>query len=134
MNPKHFIEKLDEARIVSAIAAAERKSSGEIRVYISHQKRPDALAAAKARFQALGMQNTRDHNAILIYFAPESHQFALWGDIGVHEKCGEIFWTEIASGMATLLKSGKLTEAVEHAVNEAGAALARHFPRRPDDS
>ena len=134
MKPNQFIEKLDESRVVAAIAAAEAKSSGEIRVYISHQKRLDALAAAKARFFALGMQNTRDHNAVLIYFAPETHQFALWGDTGVHEKCGEAFWNAIASEMTPLLKNGQLIEAVEHAVNQVGDALAKHFPRRPDDS
>src|SRR5882762_1033037 len=134
MKPKHFIEKLDEPRIVAAIASEEQKTSGEIRVYISHQTRPDPLAAAQARFLALGMQKTRERNAVLIYFAPETHQFAIWGDLGVHEKCGESFWTEITAGMTPLLKSGRLTEAVEHAVKAVGAALAKHFPRRPDDS
>ena len=134
MKPKDFIGKLEDSRIVAAIEAAEKTTSGEIRVYISHQKRDDALTAARARFLALGMHKTRDRNGVLIYFAPRTHQFALWGDTAVHEKCGQTFWPQIVSGMTPLLKNGRLTEAVEHAVKEVGAALAKHFPRRPDDS
>ena len=134
MRPKHFIEKLDEARIVAAIAAAEQKTSGEIRVYVSHKERSDALEAARTRFLALGMHKTRERNAILIYLVPHTHQFALWGDSGVHEKCGETFWKEITNRMGALLKQGLHTEAVEHAIKEIGAALAKHFPHHPGDS
>ena len=134
MKPQDFIEKLDDARIVAAIAAAEQKTSGEIRVYISHRKRHDALAAARKRFLALGMHQTRERNAVLIYLAPHTHQFALWGDVGVHERCGEAFWKEITAKMIPLFKSGLHTEAVEHAIKEVGAALAKHFPPRPGDS
>jgi uncharacterized membrane protein len=134
MKPKHFIQELDEARIIAAIGAEERRTSGEIRVYISNHERHDPLAAAQGRFLAMEMQKTRERNAVLIYFAPRTHQFALWGDIGVHEKCGETFWAEITAGMTPLLKNGRLTEAVEHAVKAVGAALAKHFPRRPDDT
>jgi uncharacterized membrane protein len=133
MKPKEFIDKLDEARVVAAIAAAERKSSGEIRVYISHKQREDALAAAKARFLSLGMNKTRHRNAVLIYVAPRTHKFALWGDIAVHEKCGESFWQQITLSMTPLLKSGRVTEAIEQAIKEVGDVLARHFPREPGD-
>src|SRR5207244_5396768 len=106
MKPKHFIEKLDDSRIVAAIAAAEQKSSGEIRVYVSHKKRHNALEAAKARFRVLEMHKTKDRNAVLIYLVPHTQQFALWGDIAVHEKCGEDFWKEVAAAMSPMIKQG----------------------------
>jgi len=134
MKPKHFIDQLDDSRIVAAIGAAEQNTSAEIRVYVSHRKRHDALEAAKARFQALGMHKTRDRSAVLIYLVPHTHQLALWGDTAVHEKCGEDFWKDVVAGMTRQLKEGHLTEAIEHAVKEIGAILAKHFPRRPDDT
>jgi uncharacterized membrane protein len=134
MKPKHFIDQLDDARIVAAIAAAEQNTSGEIRVYVSHKQPHDTLAAARARFLALGMHRTRDRNAVLIYLVPRAQHFALWGDAALHEKCGESFWTDLTAAMTPLFKQGDLTQAVEHAVKEVGAALARHFPRRPDDT
>ncbi|MDB6034073.1 MAG: hypothetical protein JWM16_4411, partial [Verrucomicrobiales bacterium] len=72
-------------------------------------------------------------NAVLIYFAPASRQFAIWGDTGVHEKCGDTFWKEIVAGMRPFLKEERYTEAVELAVKEVGEVLARHFPREPGD-
>jgi uncharacterized membrane protein len=38
------------------------------------------------------MQKTRDRNAVLIFVAPRAHKYAVVGDVGVHEKCGEEFW------------------------------------------
>jgi len=64
---------------------------------------------------------------------PCTQQFAIVGDVGVHEKCGDRFWQDITAKMTPLLKTGKYTEAIIAAIEEAGAALARHFPRTPDD-
>jgi len=85
MKPKEFISRLDEVRIVSAIAEAERKTSGEIRVYISHRRRTDPLAFAQKRFLELGMAKTRHRNAVLIYLVPLTRRFAIVGDEGIHQ-------------------------------------------------
>jgi uncharacterized membrane protein len=134
MKPKEFIANLDEARIVAAIAAAERKTSGQICVYISRKKRLNPLAAAQIRFLRLGMHKTRQRNAVLLYFAPQQHRFAIWGDIGIHEKCGEAFWPELTAIMTPWLKKGELTQAIEDAIKKIGQVLAKHFPREPDDT
>ncbi|HUR47006.1 MAG TPA: TPM domain-containing protein [Candidatus Saccharimonadales bacterium] len=133
MKPKEFISKLEENRIVTAIAAAEKQTSGELRVWISDKARTNALAAAKERFVKLGMQKTKNRNAVLLYFAPASRQFAICGDIGVHEKCGDIFWKDIAGRMEHFLKAEQYNDAVEFALKEVGEVLARHFPRDPGD-
>jgi len=133
MNHKEFVSKLDEARIVKAIAEAERKSSGEIRVYISHRRRTDPLKFARKRFVELGMTQTRHRNAVLIYLVPLTRQFAVVGDAGVHEKCGDAFWQRVSAEMAGLLKQGRFTEAILEAIQMIGDILAQHFPRDPDD-
>lgn len=134
MKPKTFISKLDEAKIVAAIGEAEKKTSGEIRVYISGKHRDDALTAAQSRFEKLGMTKTRFRNAVLIYLAPSSQKFAIIGDAGIHEICGEAFWKTISEKMTALLKEERFTEAILAAIDEATVALAKHFPRRPDDA
>ena len=133
MKPKHFIEQLDEGRLLAAIADAERKSSGEIRVYVSHRRRPEPLAYARKRFEQLGLTRTRERNAVLIYLAPLSHAYAIVGDTGVHEKCGDQFWEGLAARMKPLLSAGRYTDALVAAIGVVGAVLARHFPRQPDD-
>ena len=133
MHPKHFIEKLDDAKIIAAIARAEAATSGEIRVAVSHRHRVDALAAAQKRFLKLRMDRTPLRNAVLIYFAPRAHTFAIWGDIAVHEKCGDAFWQGIAAKLTPQLKAGQFTEAIEEAVRDIGVLLAQHFPRQSGD-
>ena len=134
MNHKEFINQLDEAKIVAAIASAENQTSGEIRVYVTHHKITDALARARLRFTKLGMEKTRQRNAVLIYLAPRSRQFAIVGDSGVHEKCGDNFWREVSATMEQRLREGQFTEAVLAAVEKVGALLAAQFPRRPEDT
>lgn len=134
MNHKEFINQLDEAKIVAAIAAAENRTSGEIRVYTTHHKITDALARARLRFTKLGMEKTRQRNAVLIYLAPRSQQFAVVGDTGVHDKCGDDFWREVATSMERLLRNGQFTDAVLAGVEKVGAVLAAQFPRLPGDT
>ena len=128
MKPDDFINQIDDARIMAAIAEAEKKSTGELRVYISHKERHDALAFAKKRFQQLGMTRTKQRNAVLLYIVPRTQQFAVLGDTGIHQKCGDEFWKDIIAGMAPLMKEGKFTEALIKAVGEIGAVLEKHFP------
>lgn len=132
MKVQAFRHQLDEPRIVAAIAESERHTSGQIRVFISEKEIEDAFERAKARFLALGMEQTRNRNAVLIYFAPRSHKFAVVGDTGVHERCGEDFWRQLIGVMQESLKNRQFTEAVILAIEKCGALLAQHFPPEAD--
>ena len=134
MKPNDFIAHLDEAKVLAAIEAAEQRSSGELRVFVSHQYVTDALAAAQKQFEKLGMTRTRARNGVLLFFAPATQKFAVIGDSGIHEKCGAGFWEEITRAIENEFKSGRFTDAVVGAVSTAGNALARHFPREPGDT
>jgi uncharacterized membrane protein len=133
MKPRKFISQLPEAKLVAAIAAAERKTSGEIRVFISHKKLADAVGAAQRAFEDLGMTNTRERNGVLIFVAPAVQKFAVIGDRGVHERCGDEFWRVLADEMTGHFRKAEFTAGMLQAVHKAGALLAEHFPRRPDD-
>ena len=67
---KTFLSQLDHARIERAIADAEQKTSGELRVVIHHKPAPDPAATAKAQFEKLRMHRTRERNAVLLLVAP----------------------------------------------------------------
>ncbi|MGH8163734.1 MAG: hypothetical protein ACREP1_05305, partial [Rhodanobacteraceae bacterium] len=60
MRTKDFVARLEHDRIVKAIAAAEKKTSGEIRVYIKRGEIGDAVAEAREQFEKLGMTATRE--------------------------------------------------------------------------
>ena len=133
MHHREFISQIDDQRVVRAISEAEKKTSGEIRVYVSHKERHDALAFAKERFQELGMFRTKQRNAVLIYIVPRTKQFAVLGDLGIHEKCGDGFWKQVVSAMTPRMKDGKFTEAIVEAIRDIGAVLQQHFPASRDD-
>ena len=57
-----------------------------------------------------------------------ARNFAVIGDRGVHERCGDSFWTELTGAMVGYFKRGEFTEGVVHGVERAGALLAAHFP------
>ena len=133
MKPRDFIANLDEAKVLAAIQAAEQKTSGEIRVFVSHRPVDDPLAAAQSHFEKLGMTKTRARNGVLLFFAPVAQKFAIIGDSGIHEKCGSDFWENISRQMGDHLKSHRFTEAVTAAIHAAGEALGRHFPRQASD-
>jgi uncharacterized membrane protein len=128
-----LFSKLDSDRIVKAIAAAESRSSGEIRVHVTHHKASNLEERAKKRFELLGMTRTAHRNGVLIYIAPKLRRFQILGDKGIHEKCGDEFWKEMSAELESHFRKGEFTEGLVRAIAKAGDQLAVHFPRRPSD-
>jgi uncharacterized membrane protein len=130
MRTHKFLRELDHDRIVGAIKAAEAKTSGQIRVFLQRgQFEEDALERAQKKFLQLGMQKTRERNAILILVAPRVQKFAVVGDEGVHQKCGEEFWKELVEKMRLHFLREEFTDALVEGIESAGELLARYFPR-----
>jgi uncharacterized membrane protein len=128
-----FLWRLNQPRIVAAIRAAELRTSGEIRVFISHKKCADALAEARLQFEQLGMTRTAQQNGVLIFVAPRSRSLAIVGDKAVHERCGADFWQAAVQRLAAALAAKQLTLGILHAIEEVAEILAQHFPRTEGD-
>lgn len=133
MKAKEFLQQLRHDEIVAAIRNAELKTSGEIRVFVSHKEVTDAVTSAQAEFVRMGMAKTRERNGVLIFVAPRTQKFAVIGDEGVHQLCGDGFWQATAHEMTGHFKQSEFTQGLIHGVRKAGELLAQHFPRRPDD-
>jgi uncharacterized membrane protein len=129
----NFFSKLDSERIVEAIADAERRSSGEIRVHVTRRSPGDLEAAARRRFELLGMTATAERNGVLFYIAPALRRFQILGDVGIHQKAGPDFWKEVAAEMEERFRRGEFTEGILRGVRHVGEILERHFPRSPHD-
>jgi uncharacterized membrane protein len=133
MRTHNFLRRLDHRRITQAIKKAEGRSSGQIRVFIQRGKfDDDALPRAQRKFVQLDMQKTRNRNAVLVFVAPRAHKYAVVGDIGVHEKCGEEFWKRLVNDMRAHFKNEDFNRAIVLAISEVGKLLAAHFPRTGD--
>jgi uncharacterized membrane protein len=131
---RHFFSKLDSDRIVGAIADAEKRSSGEIRVHVTRRKPSNLEERARRRFELLGMTRTAHRNGVLIYIAPKLRRFQILGDSGIHEKCGDDFWKETAAAMEERFRRGDFTEGLVHGIGKVAEVLAAHFPREAGDA
>ena len=129
MHPRTFARHLQHDRIVAAIRDTEHKTTGEVRVIVTHKHVEDAVAAAQAEFLGLGMNQSKERNGVLIFVAPRAHKFAVIGDEGVHAKCGDEFWRKLADAMSAYFRKAEFTPGIIHGVQKAGDLLAEHFPR-----
>ncbi|HEX8897200.1 MAG TPA: TPM domain-containing protein [Chthoniobacterales bacterium] len=130
MRTHRFLRELEHDRIVKAIKDAEAKTSGQIRVFLQRGKfEEDALERAQKKFLQLGMDKTRERNGVLIFVAPRAQKFAVIGDEGVHQKCGEQFWSDLVGRMRAHFLREDFTQALMEAIESTGALLARYFPK-----
>ena len=133
MNLPFLGPRIAHKRVLDALRKAEAGTSGEIRVLIARHKAADPVSAAQSYFNRLGMANSRHRNGVLIFVAPRSRRFAVIGDTGVHEKCGDTFWTGLAKAMGDHFKRGDFTDGLVHGIERAGEMLAATFPRSKED-
>ncbi|HEX8077596.1 MAG TPA: TPM domain-containing protein [Chthoniobacterales bacterium] len=130
MRTHRFLKELEHDRITKAIKEAEAKTSGQIRVFLQRGKfEEEALPRAQKKFVQLGMEKTKERNAVLIFVAPRAQKFAVIGDAGVHQKCGEKFWQELVEKMRRHFLREDFTDALVEAIESTGKLLARHFPK-----
>ncbi|HTQ27667.1 MAG TPA: TPM domain-containing protein [Puia sp.] len=130
---KDFFTQQEKNQIVAAIQAAERQTSGEIRVYVeSHCRFVDPLDRAAEVFWNLKMDQTAQRNAVLLYVAIKDRQLALLGDKGIHEKVGDLFWNEKVKQILSHMQRGSYADSIAKMVGEVGDALHLHFPYNRD--
>ncbi len=130
---KKLLSKTEEERLVKAIDLAEQQTSGEIRVHIEHESKEEPINACVAMFRKLNMQQTKQRNAILFYLAIKSKSFAVWGDEGIHEVVGDLFWKEITDEAINCFQRGDYITGLEMAIGLCGEKLKAHFPLQNDD-
>lgn len=132
--PQDFFSATDKELIVSAIRKAEKRTSGEIRVFVeSRCSYMDPLDRAKELFFGLKMEQTEDRNAVLLYLAMKDRQLAVFADKGIHEKMGSEFWQQEVRKMIALFSGAHYGDGIAGIVTEIGAALNYHFPYEDDD-
>lgn len=134
MQQKEFLAKLDQGRIVAAIAAAERRTSGEIRVHIQPKATGGEIRyVAEKTFERLGMTKTALRNGVLLFIACEEQRFTILGDQGIDAKVPGGFWDEIAAKLTIRFKAGEYTDGIVDAIHSAGEELQHYFPRGEGD-
>lgn len=132
-SPGTFFSDEEEDAIRVAIAAAEKETSGEIRVHLARRTRGEVRDAAASAFRALGMDATAARNGVLVYLSVADHRFAIVGDQGIDQVVPEGFWDEIKDHMQSRFARGQFAEGIVEAVEKIGEKLRDYFPYQKDD-
>ena len=129
-NHKPLLPKDVQDAVAAAIAATERLSTGEIRVYVeSHCSLVNTLERCEQIFVQLMMHETAERNGVLLYLAIKDKQFAIAGDKGINDKVGgNQYWETKAEQLKFYLSKGYYKEGICACVAEIGNSLALHFP------
>jgi len=130
-------ELLTEAELHAvreAIGAAEKRTSGEIRVHLEDHIEEEVLDHAAFIFEELGMHRTRDRNGVLIYLSVADRKLAVIGDEAINQQVPENFWNDVLGLLKLHLAAGRAAEGLVEAVHMVGEKLRTHFPLKHDDT
>ncbi len=133
MDVKTFFTKEQQQAIVSAIAASELNTSGEIRLHLTNNCKSNPQEEAVKVFEKLGMTNTEARNGVLIYLAVKDRKFAVIGDKGINEVVPVDFWDSIRDLMLSNFKNNAFLEGISEAITHIGEKLKTHFPYQQND-
>lgn len=126
---EEFFNAEEKAAIVAAIQEAERRTSGEVRIYIEGRCRlVNPVHRAMEIFADLKMHETAERNAVLVYLAMKDKQLAIYGDAGIHEKVGSDFWNHEVKQILAHFNQKNFTAGIVKIIQDIGEALVTHFP------
>ena len=128
MSRRSLKKCVDQTQVVAAIQAAERRTSGEIRVSVASFFWGDVEKTAGKAFRRLGMERTADRNGVLIFLVPSRRRFAVLGDVGIHERVGQAFWEDVSACLSAHFRRGAFTDGLVEGIRMVGDRLATHFP------
>lgn len=127
--PAQFLSPEEKEQVVEAIRNAERRTSGEIRIYMeSHCKYVNPVDRASEIFFSLQMEQTNERNAVLLYVAYKDHQLAIFGDEGIYNRTGKAYWHELADHILQDFNKEHFADGVCKCVHEIGEGLRTFFP------
>lgn len=121
------------AEITRSIKAAEKETSGEIRLYVEDKCKEDVLDRAAFLFAELKMHKTELRNGVLFYLAMNDRKFAILGDGGINAKVEADFWDHIKAEMLVQFQQGRFSEGFQMGIRMAGDALSANFPYQKGD-
>lgn len=133
MSTNGFLTDKQEQKIIKAIAEAENRTSGEVRVHIEHKCKRDPLERASKIFHELGMDETELQNGVLIYIATEDHKAAVYAGKGILKQVEDGFWDDVLNIILNHFKKEEYEAGLVEAIRKVGFKLKELFPSRQDD-
>ena len=131
LTQQQLLRLVDTAAVEAAIARAEARTSGEIKVSLAPYFWGSVRRTAERAFVRLGVDATRERNGVLIFVVPARRCFVVLGDRGVAERVGPGLWQEVCARLGAAFHEGRYTAGLVAAIELLGDRLAEHFPVDP---
>jgi len=128
-----FFSEKEEQKIITAIAEAEKQTSGEIRVHIESRAGKNPIKLARKAFINLGMRDTELHNGVLFFLGLEDRKFVILGDDGINEKVPDGFWDTTRDVVLANFRKNLFVQGLIEGIQLAGEQLATYFSFQKDD-
>ena len=123
-------------RIADAIAASERRHSGEVCFAVEAAlpwpavlRGVDARTRALATFARLRTWDTAANNGVLLYLLLADHRIEIVADRGLDGVVGPEAWREVCARIEDGLRAGRHEAAVLDGIAAISAHLEAHFPQ-----
>ena len=131
---RHFTDAELQA-IETAIAAAETRSSGEIRFVVETALELSEVwagltprARAVQTFSDLHMWNTERRNGVLLYVLAADRGVEIVADRGAAGVIDQADWERVCRQVEEHFRAGRFAEGAVAGIDSVGGLLARHFP------
>ena len=137
-------EKLDLERITDAVKSAESITNAEIKVVIREKSTTMfqrlrslvsverlVLLCAMKEFNRQKLHETKERNAVMLYFSIQEKRFEILADINAYNHLGQKFLDEISASVSEEMKDaqGFNCEAIAKSVNSIAISLSEKYPK-----
>lgn len=103
--------------------------------FIGHKRKRYAVREKALRaFYERGLYKTKKNTGVLFFLSLLERKVWVLADKGIHEKIKQEALNKFAKIVSAGIKEGRASDALCEAIREAGALLAMHFPKTPDDT
>jgi uncharacterized membrane protein len=130
---KRLLSREDLDAIRHAIAAAETRTAGEIRVSVrerrsSKERGHSVERLAHREFHHLGMEKTAGRTGVLIYVLLSERKIQVIADSGIHQHVSNEVWKGIVDNIIAHFRTGGYRNGLLEGVRAIGDVLAMYVP------
>jgi uncharacterized membrane protein len=122
-------------RLMSRVAASERRHSGEVRICVEASlptsyllRGATARERAVALFGKLRVWDTERNNGVLIYLLLAERAIEIVADRGISRVVPATDWQAMVGRMSAAFREGRFEDGLTQALAEVSALLVAHFP------
>jgi len=138
---QNFLNQQEVAAVNNAVAEAEKKTSGEIKILVVKSsadflgKSADQRADARADYEFfdLGLDHTRDNTGILIMISLAERRVVVRASSTIDQFYDQSTWQTVVDVALKGIRNDDSASGICNAVQMCGEILSNHFPRQPDD-